>query len=246
MDIAVEQRVRATHSRFFVSMAMVFVAVTLTGFSTTFFQPLHAGTFKAPTVIYVHAACMFGWITLFLLQTTLVYTRNTPWHRQMGWVGCALAAGIAVSTIAAQVYATRRELAAGSGDMEKAFLLMTCLEMLMVMTLFCVAFANRRRPEIHKRLLVLFTIVILGPAWFRFRHLPMFQSVPHPFVVFGFIADSFILLAIAYDWQTSRRIHPVYLWGGSIVLIKHTADLLLPGTFAFDRLADLVTRVLVT
>jgi hypothetical protein len=51
---------------------------------------------------------------------------------------------------------------------------------------------------------------------------------------------------MAYDWQTSRRIHPVYLWGGSIMLIKHNTELLLPGTFAFDRLADLVTRVLVT
>jgi len=189
---------------------------------------------------------MFGWITFFVLQTTLVYTRNTSWHRQIGWFGCILAAGIAVSTIAANVYATRRDLAAGRGDMAKASLLETCLEMLMVMTFFCLAIANRRRPEIHKRLLVVFTISILGPAWFRFRHLAMFQSVPHPFVVFGYIADSFILLAMAYDWQKSRRIHGVYVWAGSIMLIKHTADFLLPGTFAFDRLADLLTRVLVT
>ena len=153
--------------------------MVLTGFSTTFFQPLHAGIFKAPTVIYLHAACMFGWITFFVLQTTLVYTRHTPWHRQIGWLGCLLAAGIAVSTIAANVYATRRDLAAGGGDMAKASLLGTCLEMLMVMTLFCLAIANRRRPEIHKRLLVVFTISILGPAWFRFRRLAIFQSVPH-------------------------------------------------------------------
>lgn len=246
MDIAVAQRLRATHSRFYLSMALVFLAVGLTGFSTRFFLPLYAGTFNAPTVIYVHAACMFGWLTLFLLQTTLVYTRNTPLHRQMGWFGCALAAGATVSAIAAQVYVTRRELAAESGDIAKAALLNLCLEMLMVMTFFCVAIAYRRRPEIHKRLLVLFTISILGPAWITFRHLPMFQSVPHPFVVFGYIADSFILLAMAYDWLTSRRIHPVYLWAGSMMVIKHTAELFLPGTFAFDRLADLVTRVLVT
>jgi hypothetical protein len=244
MDIAVAERRRVTHSRFYLSMAIVFVAVGLTGFSTTFFKPLQAGTFTAPIVVYVHAACMFGWLTLFLLQTTLVYTRKTPLHRQIGWFGCALAVGVTVSPIAVQTYVTRRELAAGSGDMEKAFLLMTCLEMLMVMTFFCVAIANRRRPEIHKRLLILFTISLLGPAWCSFRHLPIFQSVP--IEVFYYIADSFILLAMAYDWQTSRRIHPVYLWGGSIMLIKHNTELLLPGTFAFDRLADLVTRVLVT
>lgn len=37
---------------------------------------------------------------------------------------------------------------------------------------------NRRRPEVHKRLMLLATLLILWPAWFRFRH--FFPGVPRP------------------------------------------------------------------
>jgi hypothetical protein len=78
----------------------------------------------------------------------------------------------------------------------------------------------RHRPEVHKRLMLLATLCIIGPPLARIANWPVFSWIEEiPFV----IAGSLILLATLaiYDFVANRRLHTVTLAGGlfSVLII---------------------------
>lgn len=214
----------ATRSRFYLYMAIGFLAIALIGFSTTFFLPLARGQFSAPPVIHLHGALLFGWLILFIVQSALIQGRSVATHRRLGWVGAALCAGIVVSGVLVGLFATRRDLAAGGDDFVRGQFVNILIEMLLFGALVSAAIVYRRDKESHKRLLILATISVLGPAWLRLRHL--LPAVPHPFVVFSLLADSLLLVVIARDWLVTKRVHPTYVWAGSAMFAFHLVELL--------------------
>jgi hypothetical protein len=211
-------------TRFFQHMAFAFLAIALVGFSTTFFIPIVRGSFDAPLVIHVHGALLFGWLLFLILQTTLIQKRRFLTHRRLGIAGIALCAGIVISGVLVGLHATRRDLAAGGDEFVLGQFVNILIEMLLFGSLVAAAVALRIDSESHKRLILLATISALGPAWLRFRHLlPM---VPNPFVTFSLLADSLLLIAIARDWITLKRVHPVYIWAGGAMVVIHAVELL--------------------
>lgn len=210
-------------SRFFLHIALAFLAIAGIGFSTTFFLPLAQGRFAAPVVIHLHGILCFAWLLFFLLQQRLVDTRRVSLHRRLGWAGAALCAALAISGVAVGVYATRRDLAAGADDAVLGQFVNILIEMLLFGGLVTAAIVRRRDRESHKRLLLLATISILGPAWLRFRHL--LPAVEHPFIVFSLIADSVLLVAIAHDLLAYKRVHPVYILAGGMMFGIHMIEL---------------------
>ncbi len=209
-------------SSFFLYMTFLFLAIALTGFSTTFFIPLARGTFHAPPVIHVHGVFVFGWLLFLIWQALLIRQRKGGVHRRLGWLGAGIAVGVVVTAVLVGLHATRRDLAAG-GD---AFILGQFVNILIEMAIFGgmvgAAIIHRRKPEVHKRLLMLATISALAPAWLRFRHFMPF--VPNPFVTFSLLADSLLLVAIARDWIVLKRVHPVYLWAGGAMVALHVIE----------------------
>lgn len=74
--------------------------------------------------------------------------------------------------------------------------------------------------------MLLATIALLWPAWFRFRH--YFPHVPNPEIVFAIIvADSLIIVAALRDRIVERRIHNVWLIGGALLIAEHIAEAIL-------------------
>jgi len=212
-----------TRNTFFLGMAITFLAVALTGFSTTFFIPLARGSFSAPPVVHIHGALLFAWLLLFILQASLVRERRFLTHRRLGWFGAVLCAGIVVSGVGVGLFATHRDLAAGGDAFVLGQFVNILIEMLLFGALIAAAIVLRRDGETHKRLMLLATISALAPAWLRLRHLlPM---VPNPFVTFSLIADSLLLIAVARDWIVLRRIHPAYLWAGGAMVAVHLIEL---------------------
>lgn len=215
--------VSGTRSLFFLYMAIAFLLIAFAGFSTTLFIPLARGTFAAPLVVHIHGVLVFGWLVLLISQSALVRSRNPLVHRRVGWMGFFLAIAIVVSGIAVGMFAARRDLAATGQTWPFGGFVNIVIEMLVFGLLVGLAIAFRRRPEIHKRLLILATISALGPAWFRFRHFMPF--VPNPLVTFSLVADSVLLVVIARDWLTLKRVHPVYIWAGGAMVAVHMIEL---------------------
>jgi hypothetical protein len=211
-------------NRFFLAMGVAFLAVALAGFMGTYFVPMVRRGFHAPPIVHVHGALLFGWLLLFIGQAWRVRQRRMLQHRQWGWSGAVMCLAIVASGVGVGLFATRRDLAAGGGDFALGQFVNILIEMLLFGALVAAAVAMRRNGESHKRLLLLATISALAPAWLRFRHL--LPGVPHPFVTFSIVADSFLLVAIARDWIALRRVHPVYLWAGGAMVAVHAVELL--------------------
>lgn len=230
--------------RVFLAIGALAAAVALIGFGKTFFYPLVTGAFSAHPVVFVHAACLFGWVAFFIIQSALVHRRNARLHRRLGWWGLGLAAGVVVSTIAVGILASRRIAAAGEASQASAELLVILIEMTVFSLLVAAAAALRRRPEVHKRLMLLALIGSLGPAWFRFRH--YFPAIENPLLFYSLLlADSVLLLAIAIDLQAGRGLHPVYLYAGGGMVAVHCIEVFAFSTSGFQYVADRIAGPLI-
>ena len=169
-----ERDKRAPHKRprvFFLAMAAALATVVALGFSRTFFIPLLSGEFVAPAIFFVHGILFFTWIALFVLQSTWILIRRVTWHRMTGWLAVGLVVPMAVSLVGVGVAVCRRDLAHGQGDGAISQIVGTCTAAIIFVALVSAGVVYRRRPAVHRRLLLLATVGITWPAFQRLRHL---------------------------------------------------------------------------
>jgi hypothetical protein len=210
-------------------MAWLAAAAAVAGFSTTYFIPMAGGAFVGPAVAHVHGLLFFAWIALLIVQISLVRRRSLRLHKRLGLAALPLAAAMAVSCTMMGLHAVGRDLASGAGEVAYAQLTGVLTAMLIFLAFVAVALAMRRRPDWHKRMMLLATIAILWPAWFRFRH--FLPWVPRPDIILAIVvADSLILVAIARDALRFGRVHPAWLIFGLGLIAEHIAELLLYDT----------------
>lgn len=168
--------------------AVAFLAVNI-GFLTTYIRPSLQGSFRAPAIVHVHGAFAFGWVVLFWIQTFAVRQRNFRLHKTLGFSGILLAAGIVVTLLPTGLFQVEKDLSRGMGETAISAMLGILTTALVFALLVNFGFVYRKKPKIHKRLLLLATIVLLWPAWFRFRH--YFPEVPRPDIWFGVVLAIF-------------------------------------------------------
>ncbi len=230
-------------SRLFLIFGLLGVAVALIGFAKTFFLPVLTGTFRAPPIVYLHGALLFGWVGFFVVQAWLVHSRRLRLHRRIGWSGAAIAVGVIASTISVAVLASRRNVAAGNIVQAEAELLVVLIEMLVFGLLIGAALALRRKSETHKRLMLLALIASLGPAWFRFRH--YFPEIGNPVFVYSLlIADSLIVIAALVDLKRTGQIHSVYWLVGTLLVLIHLLEVFGFESRPFQTAAAFLSRPL--
>lgn len=237
MSTATDEARRAHY--FFVAMAVLAAIVALIGFASTFFVPMARGSFAGSPAIYVHAVATFGWIALFVLQPSLIRAGAYDIHVRTGVLGAVLALAVAITGVQVGVFAAERDLAAGVGPTAISTIVGVVTGMTMFLALVAAGIAFRAKPDTHKRLMLLATIVVLWPAWFRFRH--YFPDVPRPDIWFALVAaDSLIVIAALRDKLVLGRVHPVWLFVGSLVIIEHTFEALMFDTPAWRAVAQAV------
>lgn len=216
---------RAPRSWLYSGWALAGLAAAIVGFSSTFFLPSLRGEFRAPPVVYIHGAFAFGWLVLLVAQTQLVRIRRVQWHRRLGVVGASCAAGLVLTGVPVGLWATRRDLDAGLGDVARGQYVNILIELAVFGGLVLAGVLKRHDREWHKRLLLLATISVLGPAWFRFRHL--FPAVPHPLITFSLLADAVLLAVIGHELATRRRVHIAFVTVAPAMVAIHLAELFL-------------------
>ena len=176
----------------------------------------------------IHGAFAFAWIILFLTQSMLIHYGRYRVHTVIGIFGFFIATGVSVTMVLVGRYVVARDLAT-LGDFAYSSFPGTITSSIMFFTLVLLGVLNRKRStNAHKRFMLLATIVVLWPAWFRFRH--YFPEVPRPDIWFALVlADSLILIAWLWDKIKNGSIHPVLLWGGLFIIVEQTFEV-----FSFD------------
>jgi hypothetical protein len=212
---------RRARSRVFVGFAVLVLASALIGFFTTYLRPVWRAEFHGPWLAHVHGALLATWLLVFLAQTLLIRAREVATHRRLGWAGVTLALLVALSTMGMGVFAMLRDRASGLGELATSFMVGSFTSPLIFAALVTAAVLNRRRPDVHKRLMLLALFAITWPAFFRFRH--YFPSVPRPDIWFAFVLPQLlIVLAMLHDKLRLGRVHRVY-WTVGLAVIAEAA-----------------------
>jgi hypothetical protein len=231
---------KADHKkRFYILMGITAAAVAVAGFSTTYLVPVASSQFRGPAVAHVHGMLFFAWVALAVLQPALVRGGRSKLHRGIGYAALPLAVGMAASGVGVGVYAVKRDLAADMGDFAYSSLPGVLFAMIIFLGLVAAAVALRKKPDWHKRLMVLATIAVLWPAWFRFRHFMPWVPKPEIFLAV-IIADSLVVIAMVRDRLQFGKIHPAYLIFGIGLIAEHVAEAALfdsPGWRSFAKAA---------
>jgi hypothetical protein len=234
-----------SHDRvFYGSVAVSMALMAIVGFAPTFYLRLFRGgpmaTFAVgrpfTPLIYIHGALFTAWVALFIVQTALISARRVALHRRIGVGGALLAAAmIAVATMTALAAAKRGSGPAGIPAL--AFLAIPLFDMVMFTTFITAALALRRNKEAHKRLMLLaYVSIMAAPAARLPGVLPL-----GPLAFYG-IAFAFLAAGIIYDLLSRRRIHPAYLWGGTLLVASVPLRLAISGTATWTAIARALTR----
>jgi len=201
---------------FFSGMALLILVTVFIGFARTYFL---AGVFRAPLpnlLIHIHGAVFSSWILLLITQTALVSAGRVDIHRRLGLAGFGLACLMVILGVLAASNSLARGFAPpGSGFDPKTFYAIPIGDMLMFATLIFFAYRARFDPPAHKRLILIATIALLDAATGR----PPFTVITaRPFFDSTFVYI-FLLLLVAYDLWSARKVHRATLWAVAFVAV---------------------------
>lgn len=226
LKLATSAWIKDRATPFYRIAAFLAICVAIAGFFLTYLQPMAFGTFAGPQWAHLHGALLASWLVLFAVQSWLL-----PLHRMLGWIALALAPAIAASTIAIGVAATRRDLADGA----TIGMVGNVTAPLVFCSLVGAAIWLRKQPQWHKRLILIATVVMLWPAWFRWRH--FLPWVPRPDIVLGLlIANLPIAIAMLRDRLRFGAVHPAYWWVGVPIFLWQSLEVAAFGAPAWTSL----------
>ena len=228
---------------FYFSMALACAAVAFLGFAPTFFLPLAAGKFSAPPSIQIHGIVFCAWSLYFVYQAWLPASGQVGRHRTVGILGVSLATAMTIFGFIAGVTSMQRAAAVGQTDAGIAFAIVPWSGILFFAVVFAIGIAMVRRPEVHKRLMLLAGISILDAAvarWFLTFLAPPGPPGPPPVAVTippAFVAYLLLVVAIVHDWRTRGRPHAVYVIGGLALIAVKLLNLPISETHAWHAFA---------
>jgi len=209
-------RTLAAERLFYVIAGSVMLVATAVGFRLFLAHGKGFGggeiTRQIVPLVVVHGLAMFSWIVLFLVQSIFILNGKPRLHMRIG-VGGAVLAGVMVplGSVAAILSARDNpEIYQVLGGAR--FFLATMLgEMLCFGVFVGIAVIYRRRPEIHRPMMLLATVVIQSGAFGRFPYIENLAVFP-PLYVWGPVL-LFGGLLFVLQWGMSRTLNRWYLMG---------------------------------
>jgi hypothetical protein len=106
--------------------------------------------------------------------------------------------------------------------------------------LFATAIIARRRPHAHKRLMLLASINLTPPAFARIAPWLGFDGINQVMFALGGLL-LLLLVLVAHDFASTKRIHPATLLGASVVLCLAVGALAVGGSeFARSIVSGLI------
>ena len=189
---------------FYFTMALLFPAIVVWGFSRTVNENLFHAAVRRPLILWFHGAAFSGWVVFFMFQSVLVRTRNVKWHRFFGWFGAALGAVMVPLGTATAIVMGRFDTYRLHQPGAEPFLIIPFFDMAAFGTLLTLAVVWRKNPELHRRFVFIATSALLDAPFARFDFI-----FDHR--LFLFCPDLVIGLGILRDLLVNRRIHRIYL-----------------------------------
>jgi hypothetical protein len=210
---------RAAGRWFFVGMALVMIATTIAGFLPAIIDP---ATRRAPLtpLAEAHGIVTFMWLLLYLAQSLLIANRRVALHRRLGLTSVVLLAliiplGFTTTTamvrrgfdLSGDQHADPHPVEGVSVDAPTASVF-NFTALLQFAVLAVAAICYRRRPDVHKRLMLFANITLMAaPIAHLLGHIPSTWLPGAAGVAAVVILNILFLVApIAGDYLIEKRI----------------------------------------
>jgi len=191
---------------FYLFMSLLIVAVIVYGFSFTIDKNLIHPAVPRPWILYVHATIFSGWLVFFILQSTLVRLGGVQWHRRLGQFGVALGTLIPIIGVSTAVVMGRFNTVSLHATDAESSLVIPLFDMVCFTSTFPLAVYWRKKPELHRRLMLVATCALTAAGFGRFP-----ERILPPYLFYAGV-DLLIVLGVARDLIVNRAVHRVYLF----------------------------------
>ena len=167
---------------FYTATGAIFLVLTVIGFRHYIFEGRHFdGSPIDPSMlatVIAHSSAIFAWFVLFFVQALLISTQNRRLHMKLGWSVLVVASAIAVTGPLVATRSIRLVPQQTVFDWPgPQFLLIMYTEIALFVTFVAIGVLNRKRPRIHRPMMLLASLVILTGATGR---------IPQVNSIFGF------------------------------------------------------------
>lgn len=197
--------------------ACLFFATAVVGFLPRSVEILTGARRNPPLVVHVHAALIVAWLSLLLVQTWLAARRRLKWHRTLGLSSLALGPAVVISMIAVTIWRFGERMSLGQEVMAANILLTQARSFLYFAIFFTWGVLTRSSdPEMHKRMILLASIVPFGAAFTRISWLP--TTIPEAYTSIHVCMLLLLAPAIARDVVVLGRPHKAWIVGLALLL----------------------------
>jgi hypothetical protein len=211
--------IRYSHAGF----AVLLVVFMWMGYSP-FYLRLHSGFTNQPIVeglfIYAvpHGIVATAWMLALVLQPSLIGTRNHKLHKQLGWWLLGLGAMVVVSgtMVAVKGASLEPESVVHGVVTYPEFILVMLTEMVAFTVLVATAVVNRKKPQIHRAMMMLTGLTILSAATDR---TPWIMELTGGIGWWGMFAPELLLGLLFFVVRWSLTGKPDRWFGGGLAAL---------------------------
>jgi hypothetical protein len=166
-----------------------------------------------------------GWIGLVILQAYLAISGRTALHVKVGKFGMAYGAALVVSGLAFSLVKFSRLVAERGVDGVPGHFLVPLVDMTTFSIFLAGAWFTRKRPESHRRFILLATNALLIAAVGRLFG-GTASVAARDVIPFLLLWLAPLWIAMVYDWIRHRTVHKVYVLGAFLLIALRYRQLL--------------------
>ena len=237
----------AARSGFFFWLSVLLLSFLLLGFAPTLYLRAFTDPEPIPAYLHVHGVVLTSWYVWLVVQTSMVRTGRTATHRRLGVIGAVIGAAAVIAGPMATLGVVARLREAGfDWDTDMSALSELGVQGVPMLNfasqvvwgnlasiavfagLLTAAILLRRTPQAHKRLIVLASIAIVGPALARISRWPVFGGEDGPFI--PVVLLGLLVAVIVHDLVTARRLHKATWIGCGVIVLATIAQQIIAGS----------------
>jgi len=190
-----------------------------------------------PPVVHLHGVTFVAWMSLLMIQATLVGTGNVALHRRLGTFGVAL--GTMVFLVGALIWFLSMGISDFSGPFSRDLNYLALAALSGFGVLFAMAIRQTRQPDAHRRLVLFATIPLLPPGINRL-YMVAFHLDYLPVLATYLTMAALALSIVVYDWRTLGKPSRASIIGASVVIGLQLLHWPVSRSDAFGRFQDLL------
>ena len=187
---------------YFPVVSVLLLALSVIAFSDNLFTDVGQPSNSDPKFV-IHGLFCLAWFTTFVAQSLFIRRRSIAAHKRLGMAGLAIGAGVAITT--AYIFVATYE----GWDNLPFFAKSNRFFMPSYAVLLALGYRHRANAAMHKRLMYLATLFMLGPVLDR--------AASHfgttPFVFTPLVWNTLFVSLLVYDRVTLKSVHRVSYLG---------------------------------